>query len=81
MSKIERYASDTGGERRHIENKVILAPGDYSRWLSDEPDPWDLMCPNPTVLMRIWPISSRVNKLENNDPSIVEPVELATDAA
>jgi hypothetical protein len=27
------------------------------------------------------PISTRVNKPENDDPSIVEPVELATDAA
>src|SRR3984893_1101132 len=26
---------------------VILAPGDYARWLSDEPDPCDLMCPFP----------------------------------
>jgi hypothetical protein len=25
----------------------------------------------------LWPISTRVNKAENNDPSILEPVELA----
>ena len=31
--------------------------------------------------MRMWPISTRVNKPENDDPSIVEPIELATDAA
>jgi hypothetical protein len=29
----------------------------------------------------MWPISSRVNKPDNDDPSIVEPVEVATDAA
>jgi len=29
----------------------------------------------------MWPISARVNKPENDDPSIVEPIELATDAA
>jgi hypothetical protein len=28
----------------------------------------------------MWPISARVNKPENDDPSIVESVELATDA-
>jgi len=28
-----------------------------------------------------WPISTRVNKPENDDPSIVEPIELATNAA
>jgi len=26
--------------------------------------------------MRIWPISTRVNKPENDDPSILDPVEL-----
>jgi hypothetical protein len=31
--------------------------------------------------MRLWPISTRVNKPENDDPSIVEPIRLETDAA
>jgi putative SOS response-associated peptidase YedK len=61
--------------------QVILAPCDYARWLGDEPDPRDLMRPFPADLMRMWPISARVNKPENDDPSIVEPIELATDAA
>jgi hypothetical protein len=29
----------------------------------------------------MWPISTRVNKPENDDPSIVEPVELTSDEA
>jgi len=29
----------------------------------------------------MWPISTRINKPENDDPSILDPVELATDAA
>jgi hypothetical protein len=29
----------------------------------------------------MWPISTRVNKPENDDPPIVEPIELTTDAA
>jgi hypothetical protein len=32
-------------------------------------------------LLRMWPISTRVNKPENDDPSIIEPIEPATDAA
>jgi hypothetical protein len=32
-------------------------------------------------LMRMWPISTRVNKPENDDPLIVEPIQLTTDAA
>ena len=51
------------------------------RWLSDEPDPRDLMRPFPAEPMRMWPISTRVNKPENDDPSIVEPIELAHFAA
>jgi len=31
--------------------------------------------------MRIWPISTRVNKPENDDPSIIEPIEPVSDAA
>jgi hypothetical protein len=29
----------------------------------------------------MWPISTRVNKPENDDAAIVEPIELAPDAA
>jgi putative SOS response-associated peptidase YedK len=56
---------------------LILAPESYERWVSDEPDPGDLMRSFPAELMRMWPISARVNKPENDDPSIVEPIELA----
>jgi putative SOS response-associated peptidase YedK len=60
---------------------VIIAPSDYARWLSDEPDPRDLMRPFPAGLMRMWPISTRVNKPENDDHSIVEPIEVAAGIA
>jgi hypothetical protein len=33
--------------------------------------------PTVTSAGRMWPISTRVNKPENNDPSIVEPIELS----
>ena len=59
---------------------VIMAPADYARWLGDAPDPRDLMRPFPADLMRMWPISTRVDEPENDDPSIVEPIELPTDA-
>jgi hypothetical protein len=31
--------------------------------------------------MRMWPISTRVNKPENDDPSIVEPIEVSATTA
>jgi putative SOS response-associated peptidase YedK len=58
----------------HNRMPLILAPGDYTRWLSDEPDPRYLLRPFPAEPMRMWPISTRVNKPENDDPSIVEPI-------
>ena len=31
----------------------------------------------PARLMRMWPISPRVNKPENDDAAIIEPIEAA----
>jgi hypothetical protein len=53
-------------------SKGILASPDHTRWLSDEPDPGDLMRPFPAEPMRMWPISTRVNNPEatcRRDPS------------
>jgi putative SOS response-associated peptidase YedK len=61
----------------HDRMPLILAPANYTRWLSAEPDPGDLMRPFPAEPMRMWPISTRVNKPENDDPSIIEPVMLS----
>jgi putative SOS response-associated peptidase YedK len=52
---------------------AILRPEQYDRWLSDEPDPRDLLQSYPAQLMRMWPISTRVNKPENDDPSLLIP--------
>jgi len=30
---------------------------------------------------QMWPISTRVNKPENDDPSIIEPIEPANETA
>jgi putative SOS response-associated peptidase YedK len=61
----------------HDRMPLIIATKDYVRWLDVEPDPHDLMRPFPADMMRMWPISTRVNKPENDDPSIIEPLEVA----
>jgi len=61
----------------HDRMPLILARADYFRWLSDEPDPHNLLRPYPAAPMRMWPISTRVNKPENDDPSILQPIELS----
>ena len=60
----------------HDRMPVIIPPEGYERWLANiEPDPRDLLPPFPSELMRMWPISTRVNKPENDDPSILDPFE------
>ena len=60
----------------HDRMPLILSPTDYVRWLGDEYDPRDLMRPFPAEPVRMWPISTRANKPENDDPAVVEPIEL-----
>ena len=65
----------------HDRMPLILAPATTRVGWARSPIPRDLMRPFPADLMRMWPISTRVNKPENDDASILEPIELATDAA
>ena len=59
----------------HDRMPVIIAPIHYDRWLSPlDPDPRDLLVPFPSEPMVMWPISTRVNKPENDDVSILERV-------
>jgi putative SOS response-associated peptidase YedK len=60
----------------HDRMPLIIAPADCARWLGEEPDPHDLMRPFPAEPMRMWPISTPVNKPENDGPSIIKPIEL-----
>ena len=60
----------------HDRMPVIIPPDSYDRWLANiEPDPRDLLVPFPSELMRMWPISTPVNKPENDDPSLLDPIE------
>jgi putative SOS response-associated peptidase YedK len=52
----------------------ILKPETYDRWLGLEPEPYDLLITYPSEPMTMWPISTRVNKPENDDPSILDRV-------
>jgi putative SOS response-associated peptidase YedK len=56
----------------HDRMPAILAPAEYDRWLGLEPDPSDLLHSYAANLMRMWPVSTRVNKPENDDPSVID---------
>ena len=60
----------------HDRMPVILPPESYERWLANiEPDPRDVLMPYPSEVMKMWPISTRVNKPDNDDPSILDQVD------
>ncbi|MBB3455072.1 putative SOS response-associated peptidase YedK [Rhizobium sp. BK313] len=59
----------------HDRMPVILHPEDYERWLSPEPDPYDLMRPFPSELMTMWPIGKNVGSPKNNTPDILDPID------
>jgi putative SOS response-associated peptidase YedK len=63
----------------HDRMPVILTPADYACWLGEEPDPRDLMRPFPAEPMRMWPISTRVNKPDNDATSPTFSVRLRSD--
>ena len=60
----------------HDRMPVIVPPEAFDRWLSPvEPDPRDLLVPFPADLMRLWPVSARVNSAANDDPGLLEKAE------
>jgi putative SOS response-associated peptidase YedK len=58
----------------HDRMPVIIAPESYERWLANiEPDPRDLLVPYPSADMKMWPISTRVNKPDHDDADLLTP--------
>jgi hypothetical protein len=60
---------------------AILHGTDFNRWLSTEPDPRDVLRPFPSELLRMWPISTRVNSPMNDDEHLLDEIELPVESA
>ena len=59
----------------HDRMPVILEQRDWPAWLGEqEADPTELLRPAEAGTVRIWPVSTRVNKPANNDAALLEPV-------
>ena len=54
---------------------VILPPETRDRWLSGEAGK-EVLRPFPDQEMKIRPVSTRINKPENNDPGLLEEGEM-----
>jgi putative SOS response-associated peptidase YedK len=66
--------------RIHDRMPLILARGDLDRWLGSDKNPADLLRSYPSADMRMWPVSTRVNSPDNDNPSILEPVAVQVGA-
>lgn len=54
---------------------AILSIKDHEAWLRGTPDSaWTALKQYPQSFMEAWPVSSRVNLPENNDPELIAPV-------
>jgi putative SOS response-associated peptidase YedK len=68
----------------HNRMPVILEPRDYARWLDSSglnsggraQPPVDLMRPYPAEMMAAWPVSARVGNVRNNDPQLLDEVQI-----
>jgi putative SOS response-associated peptidase YedK len=77
VTHITLPANDIVGEIHNTKHRMpaILEKADREAWLTGAPEEaWETLVPYPDDLMVAWPISTRVNKPQNNDPSLMEPV-------
>ncbi len=59
----------------HDRMPVIVAPEHYARWLDVAvSDVADLFAPYPADAMRLYPVSTRVNSVRNDDAALIDPV-------
>jgi putative SOS response-associated peptidase YedK len=59
----------------HDRMPVTISPEDFEAWLTGEPEAaTDLLKPAPPDAFEAIPVSTRVNKAENDDPGLIEPV-------
>jgi putative SOS response-associated peptidase YedK len=64
----------------HNRMPVILPPETWPAWLGEEAavaaQLKALLAPYPADRMTCWPVDKRVGNVRNNDPSLIEPIEL-----
>jgi putative SOS response-associated peptidase YedK len=62
----------------HDRMPVILPPSAWAKWLGEETtnqdELRDMLKPYPSARMLIYPISTRVNSVKNDDAALIEPL-------
>jgi len=64
----------------HNRMPVVLKPDVWPAWLGEQPatvgDLKAVLAPYPSDEMICWPVSTRVGNVKNNDPTLIEPINL-----
>ena len=59
----------------HVRMPLLLGPADWPLWLGEvSGDAGALLHPAPSSVLRLWPVSSRVNSPRNNDAELLTPL-------
>jgi hypothetical protein len=68
------------GDRGKNRMPAVLKPEMWPAWLGEDPatvpDLKAMLAPYPSDGMICWPVNPRVGNVKNNDPSLVEPINL-----
>ncbi len=74
--------TDPNKEMKTIHHRmpVLIPPGDWDRWLDptngyDQIE--DLLVPGPDDLLKLTPVTTRVNSVRNKGAELIEPAELS----
>jgi putative SOS response-associated peptidase YedK len=64
----------------HNRMPVVLKPQAWPQWLGEQPADVPqlkaLLVPCPSEEMICWPVSARVGNVKNNDPGLIEPINV-----
>ena len=64
----------------HNRMPVVLKPQAWPQWLGEQPANVPqlkaLLVPCPSEEMICWPVSARVGNVKNNDPGLIEPINV-----
>ena len=60
----------------HERMPVVVEPDDWPLWLGEiDGDPASVLRPSVETVLRYWQVGSRVGKVSEDDPGLLEPVE------
>ena len=62
----------------HDRMPVIVAQSDYDRWLDPSNPEVDDLLAGWTKSLRVYPVSTRVNAVRNDDPDLCVPIDAAS---